>query len=411
MLLARNRNYRLVFAASAISNLGDGVSLLALPWLATLLTRDAMLIATVAMAQRLPWFLLSLPAGVWTDQMERRVLMVRADVVRLALTLMVVALVVSTSALPMRDGAGTPAILALSVLAFLLGSAEVLRDNAAQTILPSVVAKSDLEAANGQMWSAERVMGEFIGPPLAGVLIALGIAFPFGFDAASFALAALLIWFLALPPRPPRTAPPFKAALLEGIHWIRSNPVILRLALMLGAVNACHMAGLTMLVLFAQEVLRLDAFGTGLLMTAGAFGSVLGGLIAPKICKRIGLRASMIFGLIAFSTNYGLFVLTGSAVIAGIALAIGGFGSMVWNVATVSFRQRVSPDSILGRVNSIYSFFGWGSMPLGALAGGALVTLAQDEWGREAALRLPFAVATGGTMVVLAYAVARLRAN
>lgn len=414
MLLAKNRNYRLVFSAATISNLGDGVSALALPWLATLLTRDAMLVAVVAAAQRSPWFLLSLPAGVWTDRMDRRLLMVRADLVRLLLTLMVVALVLAAPALPLPDGAGPDGagmgpILALSVLAFLLGSAEVLRDNAAQTILPSVVAKADLETANGQMWSAEQVMGEFIGPPLAGVLIAMGIAVPFGFDAASFAIAALLIWCVVLPPRAPQTPAPFKAALLEGIAWMRANPVILQLALMLGAVNASHMAGLTVLVLYAQEVLGLTAVGTGFLMTAGAVGGVLGGLLAPQICARLGLRGSMIFGLIAFCVNYILFVITGSALVAGLALAIGGFGSMVWNVATVSFRQRIIPDAILGRVNSIYRFFGWGAMPLGALAGGALVTLAQTDWGREAALRLPFAVATLGTLLVLAYALTRLR--
>lgn len=411
MLLATNRNYRLVFSASAISNLGDGVSALALPWLASLLTRDAFLIATVAMAGRLPWFLFSLPAGVWTDRMDRRSLMVRADLIRMLLTLMVVALVVSTPTLPVPDGAATPAILALSVLAFLLGSAEVLRDNAAQTILPSVVAKSDLEAANGQMWSAERVMGEFIGPPLAGLLIAMGVVVPFGFDAATFAVAALLIWLLALPPRKPQATIPFKKALLQGVHWIRANPVILRLAIMLGAVNACHMAGLTILVLYAQDVLGLDAVGTGLLMTAGACGSVLGGLVAPWICRRIGLRASLVFGLVAFGTDYTLFALTGSSIIAGIALAIGGFGAMVWNVATVSFRQRLIPDEILGRVNSIYRFFGWGSMPIGALAGGALVSASEADWGRELALRLPFAAAAFGIALVLIYALARLRAE
>ena len=74
-----------------------------------------------------------------------------------------------------------------------MGCAEVLRDNAAQTILPSVVAKADLKVANGQVKSAERVMGEFIGPPLAGVPITMGVALPFGFDAATFATAALLI--------------------------------------------------------------------------------------------------------------------------------------------------------------------------------------------------------------------------
>ncbi|MFT7057887.1 MAG: hypothetical protein ACJASV_000387 [Pseudorhodobacter sp.] len=91
--------------------------------------------------------------------LDRRRLMVRADLVRLLLTLIVVALVLSQASLPLPAEAGTTAIIALSLLAFLLGSAEVLRDNAAQTILPTVVDKADLETANGQMWSAEQVMG------------------------------------------------------------------------------------------------------------------------------------------------------------------------------------------------------------------------------------------------------------
>lgn len=409
MLLVRNRNYRLVFSASAVSNLGDGVSALALPWLATLLTRDAMMIALVSMAQRLPWFLLSLPVGVWTDRMDRRMLMVRADIVRLALTLMVVALVFSTPSLPLPDGEGRSAIFALALLAFLLGSAEVLRDNAAQTILPSIVAKPDLESANGQMWSAEHVMGEFVGPPLAGVLIAAGIAVPFGFDAASFALAALLIWLVALPPRPATQHLPFRESLMQGIRWMRANPVILRLAVMLGVINACHIAGMTVFVLYAQDVLALSAIGTGFLMTIGAMGSVLGGLIAPYLCKRLGLRTNMIVGLIAFATHYALYAAAPSPLAAVAGIAIGGFGAMLWNVATVSFRQRIIPDDILGRVNSIYRFFGWGAMPLGALAGGALVSWNEAELGRELALRLPFMAATIGILMILTYALFRFR--
>ncbi len=409
MLLARNRNYRLVFSASAISNLGDGVSALALPWLATLLTRDAMMVALVAMAQRLPWFLLSLPVGVWTDRMDRRVLMIRADLLRFMLTLMVVGLVLSTPALPLPDGAGTPAILALSVLAFLLGCAEVLRDNAAQTILPSVVAKANLEVANGQMWSAERVMGEFIGPPLAGALIVLGVAIPFGFDAATFAIAAVLIWKVAVPPRIKAPIAPFFQSLREGGRWMLDHPVILRLAVMLGIINACHLAGLTVMALYAQEVLHLGAFGMGLMLSAGAAGGVLGGIVGPRICQRIGLRNSMIIGLFGFFANYLLFALTSSPFVAGAALTIGSLASMVWNIATVSYRQRIIPDAILGRVNSIYRFFGWGSMPIGALAGGALVSMTEADLGREIALRLPFGAATLGIALVLVYALTRLR--
>ena len=89
------RNFRLLFSASAVSNLGDGVSALAVPWLATLITRDPMLIAAVAFATRLPWLLFSIPAGVWTDRVDRRRLMVQADLFRMLLTFGIVAMILS----------------------------------------------------------------------------------------------------------------------------------------------------------------------------------------------------------------------------------------------------------------------------------------------------------------------------
>ena len=188
-LLRTNKNYRLLFSASAVSNLGDGVSALALPWLASLITRDPMLIATVAFATRLPWFICSIPAGVITDRYDRKHLMVGADILRMILTagLVVCALTIPQ---PAPAGAAFAAILIVSGLAFLLGLAEVVRDNAAQTVLPSVVAKSDLERANGQLWSIEQIMGAFIGPPLAGFMIAWAVPAPFVLDTLSFALTA-----------------------------------------------------------------------------------------------------------------------------------------------------------------------------------------------------------------------------
>jgi len=215
-LLARNANFRLLFSASVVTNLGDGIAAVALPWLATLFTRDPFLIAVVAMAGRLPWFLFSLPAGVLIDRADRQALMVRAGAVRAGLMLAVVGLILTLPALPLAEGAGQGPILALAVLAFLLGAVEVVADNAAQTVLPALVAPGELESANGQMWSAERVTGEFLGPPLAGVLIALGVAVPFGVDAAVFALGALLLWAIVMPPR--ALVPPtgWRAALSKG---------------------------------------------------------------------------------------------------------------------------------------------------------------------------------------------------
>ena len=152
--LTRNPSYRRLFAATGISNLGDGVSALALPWLATLITRDATYIALVAFATRLPWFLFAIPAGAFVDRGDRKRLIVQADVFRTVLTAGIIAMILSVPKFPPDQGAAFY-ILALAAFAFLLGTAEVLRDNAAQTLLPSVVAKSDLETANGQLWGFE----------------------------------------------------------------------------------------------------------------------------------------------------------------------------------------------------------------------------------------------------------------
>lgn len=217
-LIRTNRDYRLLLSASSVSNLGDGIAMVALPWLATMLTSDPLLIAGVATAQRLPWLLFALPAGVWTDRMDRRLLMVRADLVRVALMAFTVLMVVSQTTLPAPDGSGPAAILSLTLMAFLFGSAEVIRDNAAQTVLPSIVAHVDLERANGQMWSAEQITGQFIGPPLAGLLIASSVALPFGVDASAYAFSALLVWLIALPPRKSIVTTRFLPALLR-MRW------------------------------------------------------------------------------------------------------------------------------------------------------------------------------------------------
>ena len=391
--LARNRSYRLLFSATAISNLGDGVSALALPWLATLITRDPTLIALVAFATRLPWFLLAIPAGAFVDRGDRRRLIVQADVVRIVLTAGIIALIFAVPDFPPGQSE-TIYILALSTLAFLLGTAEVLRDNAAQTLLPSIVAKQDLETANGQLWSVEQVMGSFVGPPLAGVLIALAVPAPFLLDAVTFALAAWLVWAIALPPR----VKPAKRALWteigEGWLWIRDHPMVLRVAIILGLLNGAAFMALTVLVLFSQEILNLSAFGHGILLTAGAAGGVVGGLLGPRIVARFGAVNSVRIALVIFPIPYLVIAQTASPLLVGIALFFEMLAGLTWNIVTVSWRQRIIPDDILGRVNSIYRFFGWGLMPFGALLGGLIVNLAEPELGRELALRTPYFAAS-----------------
>ncbi|MGV1985808.1 MFS transporter [Agrobacterium sp. 22-221-1] len=408
-LLRTNRDYRLLFSASAVSNLADGISMVAIPWLGTLLTSDPLLISMIAVAQRLPWLLFALPVGVWTDRSDRRLLMVRADMVRLALMVCAVAMISATTNPPLPTQSGSAAIFSLAVIAFLFGCAEVVRDNAAQTILPSLVAPGDLEHANGQMWSAEQITGQFIGLPLAGLLIAAGIAIPFGFDAGFYGVSAALIWLVVLPPRRPSSPVSFWPALQEGLGWMRRNTMILRLAIMLGAINAVFVGGMTILVLYAQEVLNLSATAYGVLLTCGAAGGVLGGLISPWFARQLGARASLFLALCAFALFNLVLGLSASVPLVATGLFFEAAAGMLWNVVTVSYRQRLIPDELLGRVNSVYRFFGWGAMSFGAFAAGILVSFAEPGVGRIAALHMPYLVGAFICAVLAVYGFFRLR--
>lgn len=147
------------------------------------------------------------------------------------------------------------------------------------------MASDDLEAANGQMWSAEQLTGQFIGPPLAGMLIGAGIALPFGLDVAALVLAAGLVWLITLPPQLQRSAR-FWPALVEGVSWMRRDKPLLRLAVTLGLVNFLYMMAFTITVLFAQEVLGLSAAEHGILLSVAAVGAVVGSLGARDAVER-----------------------------------------------------------------------------------------------------------------------------
>ena len=234
--------YWKLWVASVTSNLGDGLAAIAYPWLASAITRDGFKLGLVALATRLPWLVLSLPAGVITDRVDRRRVIVTMDSARFLLTA-AVAVVVAVNA-DVLGAAESPApnetllLAVLVVAAFLLGSAEVLRDNSAQTILPAIVDKDLLEKANGRLWGAEMVMNSFVGPPLAGVRIGVSLALPFFVHSGTFAVAAALVFLIggrfAAPRHEPTRRPSFRADLREGFAWLWRHPLFRPMAISLG---------------------------------------------------------------------------------------------------------------------------------------------------------------------------------
>ena len=417
-------NYWKLWSASVVSNLGDGVAVVAYPWLASLITRDGFKLGLVVLAGRLPWLLFSLPAGVITDRVDRRRIMVWMDILRAVLTAGVV-LVILANQVELNSFASdqvplpneTVLLVVLIVATFLFGMAEVLRDNSGQTLMPALVDQTVLEKANGRMWAAEMVMNQFVGPPLGGFLLGVGLAVPFYLHTGSFVVSAVLLMLIVGQFRArtvsdveqPRAS--FWADLKEGFAWLWSHPVLRPLAIALGTLNASSTMAMTTYVLFAQEVLGLEATAFGILLTAGAVGGVVGSLMAARIASRFSKGTALFLSMTVFGMTTIVIGLTSSAVLVWLMGAFATLFVMVWNVITVSLRQRIIPDYLLGRVNSVYRFFGWGMMSIGALLGGAMVSLSDPSVGREWSLRLPFLIAGGVQLLMLFYAVPRFNSQ
>ena len=391
-------SYRKLFAATVISNLGDGVSSIAYPWLASAVTRNPLLVAFVAVAQRLPWLVFTLPAGVITDRVDRRRVMVRMDALRFLLTLAVaVAVLGQQGSLPgpkdVKNVVGTRTGLYLVVLlaTLLLGTAEVLRDNAGQTFMPSLVATEDLEKANGRMWSAEGIANTFLGPPLGSLLLLVAFAMPFFVDAVSFFAAAALVaaipgTFRAERPDDHQQAP-WRDELKEGFRWLWRHELLRPMAIILGFMNMAGMLGTATVVLFAQDVLHVGPVIFAVLGFGAALGGILGGLFASATSKRLGAGTCLAIALgvpVVLTSAIGLFPFW------PVVLVMWGLETLVgtlWNVITVSLRQSIIPPHLLGRVNSVYRFFAWGMIPIGAALSGVIVSVARHFTSAQWALR------------------------
>ena len=401
------KNYWRLWTAHATSNLGDGISSIAYPWLASAVTRSPLLIAAVAVASRLPWLFFTLPAGVITDRFDRRKIIVAMDIARGVLALAVAITVTSQKdTLPSLNEVGAITDLQtnwllysiLVITALLFGCAEVLRDNSAQTLLPSVVEEDQLESANGKMWSVEFVMNSFVGPPLGSFILGVAIFLPFYFDATTFFVSAALIATLIPSMRSVETPKKteklnFRAEIKEGFGWLWRHELLRPMAIILGLLNGIGALTTAVFILFAQEVLQTSVFVFAILGTAGAVGGTLGGILGPKISAKLGSGPSLYLTLLSGPLVSLIIGLTSSWQLFWVLSAISTVFAVLWNVITVSLRQSIIPTELLGRVNSVYRFFAWGSIPIGTLIGGSIVDLVEITGDREFALRAPYFIA------------------
>lgn len=362
------RGFWTLATSSGLSNLADGIFKMALPLLGVQLTQSPLLIAGLAVALSLPWLLFALTAGALADRLDRQKLMIMANTVRAIVAGLIGAMILFD----------VTTMWILYVVALLIGIAETLYDTSAQSILPSVVARDDLSRANGRLYGVELTANQFIGPPLGGALVAIGIA-------AGFLTPALLwlaaVGFLLLLRGSFRVAREQKTTLrfdiAEGLRFLWSKRVLRILAIMTGVVNFASSAAFAVIVLFAvgpNSRMHLSEVQFGVLLTASAIGALIGSVVASWIEGKLGKRLSLMLAVVGMAIFTGAPGVTANPFAIGAAFFIGGVLVVLWNVITVSLRQRITPDRLLGRVNSAYRLLAWGTMPIGAAVGGLLAS-------------------------------------
>ncbi|MDQ7809108.1 MFS transporter [Amycolatopsis sp. A133] len=363
--------FGLLLSAHALANLGDGIGKVALPLLATTLTRDPALIAGLSAAQFLPWLVCALPAGVLLDRVNRSRAAAAANAARALLI----------GGLAVLVAAGAAGMWTVYLTAVLLGAAETVADTASNALVPAVVQDGRLDHANSKLQSAETLGQNFAGGPAGSLTFAVFAALPLLLNSAGFAVAAvLLLGVKAGRPPAPGGAPPqtVLSELREGLRWIRDSPLLLRLILLIGAASVVYELALAQLVLYALEHLRLSESAFGLFGAVGGIGGLAGAALAPKLIARWGRRAALTGGLLAAGACFTAMGMTHDPVLASVVYGMFGVPVMAVNVVSATVRHTAVPERYLGRVLGAWRTVVFGVIPLGALAGG-LIAKATSE--------------------------------
>ncbi|TWF74340.1 putative MFS family arabinose efflux permease [Pseudonocardia hierapolitana] len=394
MSLWRHRDFLLLWAGETVSQVGTMVSHLALPLLAaTSLGATAWEMGLLVAAERGAFLLVGLPAGVLMDRVRRRPVMIAADLVRFALF----------ASIPPAWAFGVLTFAQLLVVALLAGVATVFFDVGYQSVLPAVVGRAGLVDGNAKLEST-RAAAETAGPALGGGLVQLvGAAAAVLLDAVTYLVSAAFLLRMrtreAVPARDPARS--LRAEMAEGMRYVLGHPLLRPITLCTGTANLFGGVLAAVSVLFLARELSQPPAVIGLVLAAGSAGGVLGALTSGRWIRVLGQGRTVVISLLV--TGPVALVLPLATPGAGLGwfalgMAAVAYGGVVYNVAQVSFRQAVTPDRLLGRMNASIRFLVWGTIPLGGLLGGAL--------GELLGLRATLLIAAVGTVLSPVWVVA-----
>jgi predicted MFS family arabinose efflux permease len=382
------------FKRLALANLAaqsaEQISLAAVPIIAVLaLGAGPGEIGALATAQTLPFLLLSIPLGLLADRVSKRRLMWLAEALR-ALTLLGLLAAVLLGAL---------SIPVLALLGFLGASGTVAFSVAAPALVPTLVLRESLGAANGRLELA-RSVAFAAGPALAGA----GVAW------AGASLAFVLLLFGLSEPAATVLAPrrhPL-VELKEGAAMVWGNPLLRPIVLTAVAWNISWFVMQAAYVPYAVRNLGLSASGVGFTLATFGVGMVVGALAAPRVMQALPFGRAMLLGpalsVLAMATMTAT-VFWPSGVLAALAFFCFGVGPIIWTISSTTLRQTITPAAMLGRVTAIVLAVNMGVRPVGAALGGWV----GESYGLQACLWLALAGFVVQAVLITASAVRGLQ--
>lgn len=379
--LWRNRDFMVLWISQVVSTVGTRVTSIAFPLLVLAETHSPAKAGVVGFAQTLPFLLLYLPAGPFIDRWDRKRLMLACDAGR-AVALGSIAITVALGRLSMAQ---------VIVVALIEGSLFVLFDLAEGAALPQLVTEEQLPTAIAQN-QAKTQGADLVGQPLGGVLFSIARLLPFLTDAVTYLVSFVALLFIRRPFQQPRARQPtrLRTEIAEGLLWVWRQPFLRAAVAMIGGINLVFNALTLVLIVRAKDL----GASPGLIGAMFAFlgvGGILGSLVAPRVQRRFGARRVVVTIGWLWVPQIGVLALLPNALSLGIVSGVGAFAAPAFNVVVNSHVYRVTPDRLLGRVRSAARLVTWGSIPLGALAGGFLAS----AFGARATLLILTAIMCG----------------
>lgn len=359
------RGFRWLLGANAVSYLGDGLLVVALPLLAASVTEDAWLVTAVFAFQRLPWLFAPL-LGAWSDRYRRpRTVMMGADLVR-AVTLLVLALAVAAEV----------TLPAVYVTAVVLGVGDIVFSSAAFTYVRHLLSRDQLTSANARIGIAQTWGEQVIGPIAGGTVFGLGRYVPVVGDALSFAASGLMLTRVpeVVVEQPGSGAPSLLADARDGWRALRSDPRLWRLVVWIALLAFAATMQVSAIVLIGRDQLGLEPAWIGVFSALIAGGNVIGAAVAPAVLSRLDDYSTLLACTATVAVANGVAASTRSTVVVTAALIIDGIAVMIANIGTRTVRQRLAPANMIGRIMATSRMLTIGVQVLGATAGGWIIS-------------------------------------